>query len=219
MRPIPWLPTAFAAPHARYDRGTLGLPPRAVVIAAFVGAQKLAPRCVALWRRILDRIADACLLVSPVREDDAAALLRRLTGLGIEPARIARVPYEPEWREARYALVDLALDTLPYSGGDTSAAALAAGVPVVTRIASRHAGRVTASILAHAGLHELIADSDERFVEVAVRLALDASWRAALRARVREAFSDPDLSNPVRHATALERACLHALAQPPRDVA
>jgi len=78
---------------------------------------------------------------------------------------------------------------------------------------------VTASILAHAGLHELIADSDERFIEVAVRLASDASWRAALRARVREAFSDPDLSNPARHAAALERACLHALAQPPRDVA
>ena len=63
----------FAPPPPRYDRVQLGVPADAVLIAAFVSAQKLSPRCIALWRRVLDAAPHARLLVSPLREDDAIA--------------------------------------------------------------------------------------------------------------------------------------------------
>jgi predicted O-linked N-acetylglucosamine transferase (SPINDLY family) len=209
----------YATPSVHAARAALGIADDAIVIAAFVSAQKLSPRCVALWRRVLDAVPHARLLVSPLRDDDAIALTRRLTGLGIDAARIARVPFEPAVRQARYAVADLALDTLPYTGGDTSAAALAAGVPVVTRMGGRHAERVTASILMHAGLPELVADSDEGFVDLAIRVATDAAWRASLRDAVRDAFSDPSLSDPARYAASLERAYARVLREPPRVTA
>ena len=114
---------------------------------------------------------------------------------------------------ARYALVDLALDTLPYTGGDTTAAALASGIPVVTRIGVRHAERMAASILSHAGLPELVAADDEGYVELAVRAARDTASREHLRARVRAAFAQPALSDPAIYARALEAAYTRALTE------
>jgi len=87
----------------------------------------------------------------------------------------------------------------------------------VTRIGERHAERVTASILVHAGLSELVADDDDAFVALAIRVATDNAWRAQLRDRVRVAFSDPKLTDPSRYAAALERAYTRVLAQPPRN--
>jgi predicted O-linked N-acetylglucosamine transferase (SPINDLY family) len=207
----------YAEPAAHYTRAALGLDDHAIVLAAFVSAQKLSPRCVALWRRVLDAVPAARLLFSPGRDSDRTALTRRLAGLGIDPARFAFVPNEPAWRHARYALADLALDTLPYTGGDTTASALAAGVPVVTRIGERHAERVSASILMHAGLPELVAGDDDAYVALAVRVATDTVWRAARRERIRMAFSSRELTDPRRYAAALERAYARVLAAPPRN--
>jgi predicted O-linked N-acetylglucosamine transferase (SPINDLY family) len=209
----------YAAAAAAFTRAAAGIDDDAVVCAEFVSARKLSPRCVALWRRVLDAVPAARLMFSPARDDDRAALTRRLVGLGIAPARFAFVPNEPATRPARYALADLALDTLPYTGGDTTAAALAAGVPVVTRIGDRQAERMTASILIHAGLPELVAADDDAYVALAVRVATDAAWRAALRDRIRAAFTSGALTDPSRYAAALERACVRALGEPRRSAA
>src|SRR5206468_3267025 len=162
----------------------------AVVVAAFVASQKLSPRCLALWKRVLDRVPRARLLFSPLRGDDRAALSRRVAGLGLDVALVSFVPYEAAHRHDRYALADLALDTVPYTGGDTTAAALAAGVPVVTRAGLRHAERMGASILRHAGLDDLVASSDDGFVELACRVATDHAFRVVMRARVQSALTN-----------------------------
>ena len=45
-------------------------------------------------------------------------------------------------------------------------------------------GRLASGILRRAGLHELIAASDEDYVALAVRLAKDAAYRAEIRERI-----------------------------------
>ena len=204
----------YAAPGTRWSRAEMDLLPGAVVAAVFVGVQKLSPRGLALWRRWLEAVQGGVLLFSPPRDDDRAALLRRCAGFGIDTARLRFVRHsdgDPPARAARYALADLALDTVPYTGGDTTACALAAGIPVVTQKGARHAERMSASILAHAGLPELVAGSDDAYVELAVRVAIDRPWRDHLRARVRSALSRPGLSDPAVYARALEAAYTRAL--------
>ncbi|MEJ7668254.1 MAG: hypothetical protein WKH97_05890 [Casimicrobiaceae bacterium] len=196
-------------------RAALGLPDDAVVYAAFVGAGKLSLRCIDLWRRILDSVPCAYLAFSPLRDDERNAILRRVTGLGIPEARLRFVPCRRDdegANRARYALVDVALDTLPYTGGDTSSAALAAGVPVVTLIGQRHAERMTYSILKHLGLEETIAATDEAYVALAVRLAQDQAFRTSQRAAIERAYADSKLTDPARYARALEEAYVRALA-------
>jgi predicted O-linked N-acetylglucosamine transferase (SPINDLY family) len=89
---------------------------------------------------------------------------------------------------ALYHRVDIALDPFPYNGTTTTCEALWMGVPVVTLRGDRHAGRVGASLLSQIGLTDLIANSVEEYVEIALALAgnpgrLD-DLRGALRPRI-----------------------------------
>jgi predicted O-linked N-acetylglucosamine transferase (SPINDLY family) len=203
-----------AASDAQLARATLGIREDAVVFGAFVGVQKLSPRCVQAWRAILGAVPGAVVAFSPRSDDDRTAIERRMTGLGLGAERLAWIPYrrgDDAFNRARYGVVDVALDTMPYTGGDTTAAALDAGVPVVTRVGARHAERMSYSILMHLGLTQTIAHSDEGYVELAVRLASDAAFRAEVRAAVAAATADPVVADAVRYARALEDAYVRAI--------
>lgn len=70
-----------------------------------------------------------------------------------------------------YQGLDLCLDTWPYSGTTITMEALHSGVPVVTYCppgSRRHVSRVTASILHHYGLDDLIMPTVEDYVRFAV---------------------------------------------------
>ena len=204
---------AFRAPVARNTCAELDIAADAFVCAAFVGVQKLSPRCLQLWRAFLDAVPHAVLFFSPQRDDDRTALARRLAGFGIGADRFRYIAYELPSLHDRYAVVDLALDTLPYTGGDTTVAALSAGVPVVTRAGMRHAERMSTSILAHVGLTALIASTDQGYVDLAIRLATDDVFRASQRAAVCAALGNTELTDPATYARALETAYIRALTE------
>ena len=197
-------------------RVEIGLAPGALVLGEFVTVQKLSPRCLALWRAILERVPAAVLLFSPNAEADRAAFRRRLAGFGIDPSRVTFVAHDAgeAASAARYELVDLVLDTLPYTGGDTTLAALDAGVPVVTLAGTRHAERMAASILLHAGLPELVAGSETEYVELAVALASDSERRARVAATVAERYAAAAARYPLGYTRDLEAALDAAIAIP-----
>lgn len=79
-----------------------------------------------------------------------------------------------------YDEIDLAIDTLPYSGGTTSSEALWQGVPTLTQKGDRWAARTTRSILHHAGLGEFIADNDADLVRLAEYYSTELAGRTRL---------------------------------------
>lgn len=81
-----------------------------------------------------------------------------------------------------YELVDVALDTFPYSSGSTSINALWQGVPVIAISGVSWRERNTASILAGAGLQRFIASDVEDYIAKAEALARDRAELARLRA-------------------------------------
>ena len=203
-----------AAPEAPVTRADLGLAEEATIFGVFVSLLKLSPRCLALWKRILDAVPGSVLAFSPPRPAQHALYRRRLESFGIAPERIVFIPWalDDAIDRARYRLLDIVLDTLPYTGGDTTAAALDMGVPVVTRVGERQAERMTYSLLAHLGVTTTVAHNDGDYVAIACRLALDRPWRDAVAAEIVAALPGSGLADAERYTRSLESAYERALA-------
>jgi len=100
--------------------------------------------------------------------------------------------------------VDIALDTLPYSGGTTTCDALWMGVPVITLPGSRSSSRSAASILSTAGLPEWIAQTPDEYVGLAVGFARDAGRVAKLRKSLRGRLKESALMDELQFTRDLE---------------
>ncbi|MEO8101641.1 MAG: tetratricopeptide repeat protein [Betaproteobacteria bacterium] len=81
-------------------------------------------------------------------------------------------------------LCDLMLDTLHWSGGNTSLDALAMGLPIVTLPGEFMRGRQTMAMLKFLGLDELIAQSIDEYLEIARHLAEDGRYREQISQRI-----------------------------------
>jgi predicted O-linked N-acetylglucosamine transferase (SPINDLY family) len=79
---------------------------------------------------------------------------------------------------------DVYLDTIGFSGFNTAIQAVECGLPVVTREGRFMRGRFASGILKRMGLPELVAQSEEDFVALAVRLARDVQYREHIRSLI-----------------------------------
>jgi predicted O-linked N-acetylglucosamine transferase (SPINDLY family) len=102
--------------------------------------------------------------------------------------------------------VDIALDPFPYNGTTTTCEALWMGVPVVTLRGDRHAGRVGASLLTQIGLTDLIANSVEEYLEIAVALARNPERLSDLRRVLRSRMAASPLCDGPAFARKMESA-------------
>jgi predicted O-linked N-acetylglucosamine transferase (SPINDLY family) len=208
------LPVRRVAPAADgSSRTELGIAADAVVFGVFVSLVKLSPRCLRLWQEILERVPLGVLAFSPHRARERPLYVRRLESFGIPRERIVFIPCtrNDAHDRARYRLIDVVLDTMPYTGGDTTAAALDMHVPVVTRVGERAAERMTWSLLAHLGVTETAARTDEEYVAIACRLGTDAIWRASIAAAIAEKLPRSGLADFDGYTRALEAAYARAL--------
>lgn len=83
-------------------------------------------------------------------------------------------------------LCDGFLDTIGFTGGNTTFDAIACGLPVITYPQNFMRGRMSYGILQALGIPDTIAQSAADYVRLAVRLGTDANWRNALSQRYLE---------------------------------
>jgi predicted O-linked N-acetylglucosamine transferase (SPINDLY family) len=79
---------------------------------------------------------------------------------------------------------DVILDSIGWSGNNTTMESLAHPLPIVTMTAPLMRGRHTMAILKMMGITETITETIDEYVSVAVRLARDAPWRMAIKERM-----------------------------------
>jgi predicted O-linked N-acetylglucosamine transferase (SPINDLY family) len=80
---------------------------------------------------------------------------------------------------------DAMLDTMHWSGGNTSLDALACGLPMVSLPGAFMRGRQSAGMLNLLGAPELIAHDRADYIAIATRLSNDSVWRRELSAHIR----------------------------------
>ena len=169
---------------------------------------KVTPRMMGLWARILTAVPSSRLMVLVARGVETEPSVReRFTAAGVGADRLAFLAHRPrrEYLEL-FGQVDLALDTFPYCGMTTTSDALWMGVPTVTLSGQTHVSRTGVSILHAVGLAELVAQTADEYVDIAVALARDVPRLRELRAGMRERVRASDLSNGTGLAAAIETA-------------
>ncbi len=209
----PYRHVAAAKAHP-FHRRSLGIAADAILIGAFVTPLKLSRRCLGLWREILERMPHARLAFSPANAGFRDSYARLATAAGIAPDRLFFLPQgrDDAEQQARYELIDFALDPMPFGGVNGTLEALDMGVPVVTLVGTRHGERSSYSILANLGVTATVARTEREYVEIATRLAADAVFMRDVRGAILAGLARSPLTDQVAHARALERAYLSALA-------
>lgn len=203
-----YMPDDFApqvSPPPYLDKGY-------VTFGSFNNLKKINKEVIRLWARILRAEPNTRLVLKNKSFQDRETRKRYLKWFVDEEIAEDRVilhaalPHKKD-HLAFYSKIDIGLDTFPYNGTTTTCEALWMGVPVVTISGDRHAGRVGASILHHAGFgNEFIAKTPEEYVSRAVNWANDLAGLVAFRKSARQKIKRSALCDAEKFAREVEES-------------
>ena len=150
------------------------------------------------WAAILRTLPETRLLMKAApfaEEPEKKRMIERFARHGVSSDRLTLLPYlyRISSHLETYGRADIALDTFPYHGTTTTCETLWMGVPVVTLAGQTHASRTGVSLLTQVGLEEFIAETPERYVELAVEKAQDLDRLRQIRASLRERMASSSL--------------------------
>jgi predicted O-linked N-acetylglucosamine transferase (SPINDLY family) len=189
-------PAVGPSPAARDERVTFGC------INNFA---KINDGAIDLWTRVLRGVSDSRLLLLAGPGAHRQRALERFERDGVDGGRIEFISPCPRPRYLElYHRIDVGLDPFPYNGHTTTLDELWMGVPLVTMPGATVVGRGGASILSNLGVPELIADSPEAYVRLAVALAHDVSRMERLRRELRDRMRASPLMDHARFAADME---------------
>ncbi|HTQ05186.1 MAG TPA: tetratricopeptide repeat protein [Polyangiaceae bacterium] len=159
-----------------------------------------------LWARVLGEVPASRLVLTA--EAHAHARLRAAferEGVASERLEFAERTSRQAYLE-RYRRIDIGLDSFPYGGATTTLDAAWMGVPVVTLTGARALQRAGTCVATNLGLQELVAATEDDFVEIAAGLARDLARLSELRAGLRARLERSPLGDEPRFVRHLEAA-------------
>ncbi len=167
------------------NRKDSGLPETGFVFCCFNTVYKINREVFDAWMRILLQVPGSVLWLNGGHPMARQQMQSRAAMLGIDPHRLIfaeKIALEEHLK--RLPLADLALDTIRYNGGATTANALGCGVPVITVMGRHWVSRMAASHLIAAGFPELVFPSMAAYERAAVELALQDGKLRTLKQRL-----------------------------------
>jgi predicted O-linked N-acetylglucosamine transferase (SPINDLY family) len=209
------LPGCFLCYQPDDDAGEVALLPALergyITFGSFNNFAKVTPQLLDLWARVLAATPKSRLVLKAKGLADSHTC-RRVLDLfkdrGIGPDRIELLSAEPTFAGhlGRYSQIDIALDSFPYNGTTTTCEAMWMGVPVITLAGQAHASRVGKSLLSAVGLADLVASSEQQYIDIATKLASDIPRLRSLRDGMRDRLRQSTLMDASAFTRKLELA-------------
>lgn len=190
---LPGLGTDYARPAAPppLGRAALGLPEGRRLYLLPHSLFKLHPDNDALFAAVAARDPDGLLVMfdgegPELRVPYRRRIERAMRAAGADPhSQLLSLRMGSRERFLQInAVCDVMVDSLHWSGGNTSLDALASGLPVVTCPGRTMRSRQSAAMLRRLGLDELIAGDAQEQAMLAVEIARDPARRATLSQRI-----------------------------------
>jgi hypothetical protein len=181
------------------SRGVYGIGENEIVFVSGANAHKIVPEVQEAWGRILAATPGSRLLIHPenpnwMRRYPIAAWLdgfyRRLGKHGVARERV--IISEPTGTRQeilkRMQMGDVYLDSFPYSGPTTVLDGLLAGLAPVVLDGNNFRSLQGAGMMRELGMEEMVAKSEEEYVALAVKLARDGAYCAAINEKLAAAM-------------------------------
>jgi protein O-GlcNAc transferase len=191
---LPGIGTQYTQPAfpSRMTRGQLGLPTDGKLLLCPQSLFKIHPDCDAMFARVFAQLRERNVRARLVLFED---MIRPITAAYRERFSLALKAQQLNWDDVVVLLprgnhvtylavnqaCDAMLDTLHWSGGNTTIDALSVGLPVVTLPGQFMRGRQSAAMLKQIGLDRLVASTQDEYTYIAVKLASDFAFASQAR--------------------------------------
>jgi len=193
-----------------------------ITFGSFNAVRKMNPADIEAWCRILNAVPQSRMAIKGrwesgiVRDNILAEFARH--DIGEERIFFLNFTRTYDDHVAQYNVIDITLDTFPYTGTTTTCEALFMGVPVVTLVGKTHAHRVSYSILKSIGFTDTIAHSVDEYVDKAVKLAENPKGLSILRKTIQTLFEHSVVARPDRFTPQLEALYMNACRRKGMDL-
>lgn len=145
------------------------------VLGCFCQLGKISGTTLEFWGEILRQVPDAVLVLKDRGLNDPGSrdiLANKLKEKGINLGRIHFLGPVSDWKEhcEFYNIIDIALDTTPWSSATTGFEALGMGVPLVAIRGKRMSSRMSSSLVKSLGHPEWACESPREAAQIVKRL-------------------------------------------------
>jgi len=206
---LPNLGTVYRPPELEplmLGRSELGMRWDAVVYWCCQALFKYLPQYDEIFVRIAERVPNAQLVFNAAPNDKyaTAQFMERITRVfaarGLDARRHTLMLPRLGARRflAACGLCDVFLDSVGWSGFNTTMESLTHHLPIVTWPTGLMRGRQSAAILQVLGVTETVAQSLDSYIGIAVQLGLNRPWRDEVRAKLAAALPRLSDDTPVR---------------------
>ena len=148
------------------------LPEEKFILAAFHRVEKINPKVLDLWSKVLIKLDEAVLWIQEPPPFAKKNLFYEFSRRGINEDKIYFAKKTKNFSDhlLRHKLADVFIDTFFYSSHSTGIFALWSGLPVVTIEGLNFASRVVPSLLKNLSMSELIANDDKEYIRIITKL-------------------------------------------------
>jgi len=168
---------------------------------------RLNATAIELWSSVLHAVPDSRMFIcrDTLTSNTIARLAALFTSHNIDISRVTfRSTIPEEGHLHLYDGIDISLDTTPWSGHTTACESLVMGVPVITLLGDRHAGRMVASVLQAAEKSDWIAQNRATFITIAQALSANISALSSTRGALRDNLLQSPLCDGATYMAHLE---------------
>jgi len=183
------------------------------IFASFGQSIKITEKQFNLWLRILKKTSNSILWLLESNTSCMKNLALFAEKKGIEASRIIFAKkIDIDEHINRQQIIDLYLDTFPYNSHTSASDAIWAHCPVITKSGDTFSSRVAGSILTEIGCCELIVDSDESYVNEAIRYASDKESLNLIKEKIIKGKKESTLFKPEVFTENIEKIFLDVLS-------
>ena len=166
-----------------------------VIFISGANFYKIIPELGVTWAKILAKVPNSILVLYPFAPSwsnsyPGMAFMTRMqetfAEYGVEKKRLVAIKALPSRADVKECLqiADIYLDSYPYAGSNSLVDPLEMNLPAVVMDGEYMRSKQGAAMLRSLSIPDLIADSEESYINIAVQLATNPQWRQQKREEI-----------------------------------